>query len=366
MKNFRTAAFVLAAVLILPLSAQSAQVNNQNADNATTAAATTASDAAAAQNTQTTASGSAQGTQTTSTEVPWQTSDQGNSAPVQIPAALKLPDANPSYTIEPAYGAFNVTYSNQETAKHDKKYIPLIINGTLVNSDVLLVNDRTLAPLRVLTEALGGSVDWEGATRTVTIHKDNNIIQMTIGVKTVTINGAQSTIDVPPDIYNDLTYLPIRFVGETLGARVSYNTGEYDPSTMTYNSYMLVQGVSANATVDQYDPSWPVNTEAQAQAAVMSLSRDLFNQFTQQNNAANPGKDFTAKYNFIQNNIDNTRVVGSVSRYYAVESFRVFLYDKYTGAVYSTGSSLTSNWARRYNGGDPENMKLISDMYFFN
>ena len=366
MKKFRTVALVLAAVLMLPLSAKSAEVNDPNATDEPPAVTDTATpDDSAVQ----TGQGDSQAAETpapagdiTTQALPDNTSVQSDTAP----GPLKLPNANPAYTIELANGAFNVTYPNHETAAHDKKYIPLIINGTLIDSEVLLINDRTMAPLRVLTEALGGTVDWDDATRTVTIHKDGNTIQMTIGDTTVKINGVETTIDVPPDIYNDLTYLPIRFVAQTLGAVVSYNTGEYDSSTMTYKSYMLVQGVTANATIDQYDPSWPADSPQQAQFAVMAASKQLFDEFVQQNDANNPDKDFTSKYNFIQYNIDHTRVVGSVSRYYAVESFCLFLYDKYTGYIYTVGSDSTSNWVRRYAQGDPQNMKLITDTYFFN
>jgi len=213
---------------------------------------------------------------------------------------------------------------------------------------------------------LGGTVGWDDATRTATIHKGNDIIIMTIGSTAVSVNGVNTTIDVPADIYNNATYLPLRFVAEALGADVSYSTGDYDPSTMTYKSYMLVQGVSANATIDQKDPSWPVYSKFQAQSTIMALSKNLFNQFSKQNDADNPGKDFTSKYNFILSNIDNTRVVGSVSRYYVVESFCLFLFDKYTGTIYTTGSNSTSNWVKRYADGDPDNAKLFTDAYFFN
>jgi hypothetical protein len=279
---------------------------------------------------------------------------------------LSLPNANPVHRIELAYNTVNVTYPNGETAAHDNQYIPFIINGTLIDSDVILVNNRTLVPLRVLTEVLGGSVEWDDATRAVTIYNGYDVIKMAIGNNTVIINDVETAIDVPPLIYNNYTYLPLRFVAEALGARVSYNTGEYDRTTMKFNSYMMAQGFSANAVVDQYDPSWPILSEFQAESTVMSMSRDLFNQFMEQNNAAHPDKDYTAKYNFINYNIDNTRVVGSVSRYYVVESFSLFLFDKYTGIIYTIGSDAKSSWVRRYAEGDPENFKMIANNYYIN
>jgi len=371
MKKFRTMALVLAAVIILPYNARSAEVSGQTAVTDETAAesSTTVPDETGSQTTSeeqipadTVSAGETSTTSSTGESTPDISAAQGQSL---FNEPLKLPNANPTYNLELKSGSLNVTYPNHESSAHDSKYIPLIINGTLVDSEVLLVHDRTLAPLRVLTEALGGSVDWNDAEHSITITKGNDIIKMTIGSNQVYINGVESTIDVPPDIYNDLTYLPLRFVAETLGAQVTYNTGEYDPVSMAYQSYKLVQGVSANAVIDQYDPSWPVYSKFQAQSTITALSQKLFDQFTQQNNANNPDKDYTSKYNFILYNINNTRIVGSVSRYYVVESFCLFLFDKYTGTIYTAGSNSTSNWVRRYAEGDPQNMNLFTDTYFF-
>ena len=277
---------------------------------------------------------------------------------------IKLPDANPVHKVELTSTSIKLTFPDGTVSDYNKKYIPLIINGTPVDSDVLLVNNRTLVPLRVLTEKLGGSIEWNAATKTVTVYKDNSIIKMVIGSNTVLINDEPHTIDVPPNIYNNYTYLPLRFVSEALGANVSYNTGEYDPSTMKFNSYMLVQGVSGNAVVDEYDPSWPVLSEFQAESTIKSLSYDLYQQFVQKNDADHPGVDFSSKYKFILSNIDNTRIIGSVSRYFVIESFSMFLFDKYTGVIYTIGFDSQSNWIRRYAEGDPLNFDLFKKAYF--
>ena len=326
MKKARSIALLLIAALILPYNVKSAEMNNPSVADGPLESAETASQSSA-----------------------------------NVP--IKLPNANPVHKIDLTSGKIKILYPDGKVVEHEKKYIPLIINGTLIDSDVILVNNRTLVPLRVLTEALGGTVEWHGETKTVTINKGFDVIKMEMGNKTVIINNEKHTIDEPPNLYNDYAYLPLRFVSETLGAKVSYNTGEYDPSTMRFNSYMLVQGVSGNAVVDQYDPSWPVLSEFQAETTIMNLSRDLFTQFMAKNNADNPGKNFSSKYNFILSNIDNTRYIGSVSRYYVIESFSLFLFDKYSGEVYTVGSDSKSNWVRRYQENDPQNFEIFTKAY---
>ena len=276
---------------------------------------------------------------------------------------LSLPVANPVHHIELTATSIQITYPDGTSSGHGRDYIPLIINGNVMNESAIMINNQTLAPLRTITETLGGTAYWDPDTQSITIIKDDDEINMTIGSDIVTINGNQSTLDVPPTVYNGSTFLPIRFVADALGANVSFNTGGYDPTTMTFDSYMLVQGVSGNAVIDQIDPAWPMISEFQAESIIMSMSRDLFNQFRDRNNAANPYRNFTAVYNFIEYSIENTRLIGSVSRYYVIESFALFLFDKYTGIVYTIGNDRTSNWIRQFESNNPQNYELFSKFF---
>ena len=92
------------------------------------------------------------------------------------------------------------------------------VNEDVIKNDVAPVirNDRTLVPIRVVTETLGGKVDWNNATKEVTLNIDGKEIKMTIGV-------ILEKYGVAPMIINDRTYVPIRFVAEELGAEVQWN-----------------------------------------------------------------------------------------------------------------------------------------------
>ena len=92
------------------------------------------------------------------------------------------------------------------------------VNEDVIKNDVAPVirNNRTLVPIRVITETLGGTVDWDDATKTVTLNIDGKEIKMTIGV-------ILEKYGVAPAIINDRTYVPIRFVADELGADVQWN-----------------------------------------------------------------------------------------------------------------------------------------------
>ena len=79
----------------------------------------------------------------------------------------------------------------------------------------VIVGDRTLVPIRVVTELLGGSADWDNATRTVTLKIDGKTMNMTIG-KEIPGFGTSAVI------MNDRTYVPVRYVMEMLGAEVEW------------------------------------------------------------------------------------------------------------------------------------------------
>jgi len=101
-----------------------------------------------------------------------------------------------------------------------------IVDGNEVALDVasFIENDRTYLPLRFVAENLGAVVEWEEATQTVTIigGRPNTII-LTIGKKEAVVFGMQGMNDVAPQLVNDRTMLPIRFVAEALGATVLWD-----------------------------------------------------------------------------------------------------------------------------------------------
>ena len=103
--------------------------------------------------------------------------------------------------------------------------VEITIDGKLLAVDVppLIVKGRTLAPMRAVFEALGADVSWDGKTKTVTAQKEDQKITLTIGRKYATVNGQQRSLDVPGTIVSNRTLVPLRFIGESLGAKVNWD-----------------------------------------------------------------------------------------------------------------------------------------------
>lgn len=85
---------------------------------------------------------------------------------------------------------------------------------------------RTFLPLRYVANALDVDDDniiWDPVSKAVTIFKGDRIAQVTIGSKTMLVNGVTINMDVAPEITDERTMLPIRWMGQALGASIDWN-----------------------------------------------------------------------------------------------------------------------------------------------
>ncbi len=89
----------------------------------------------------------------------------------------------------------------------------------------VIVENRTLVPIRAVIEAFGGVVEWDSSTRRVMVVLGDNTLDLWIGKPTASLNGASLPVDtgnprVIPVIMSGRTMLPLRFVSESLGIAV--------------------------------------------------------------------------------------------------------------------------------------------------
>ena len=88
-----------------------------------------------------------------------------------------------------------------------------------------VINGTTLLPMRFVAEkVVGGKVDWDSKTKTVTMEKGDTVIKVTIGSKIAVVNGKQIELLVAPIIKNDSTLIPLRFFSENFDVKVDYDS----------------------------------------------------------------------------------------------------------------------------------------------
>jgi len=109
--------------------------------------------------------------------------------------------------------------------------VPVIVNGHKVKfpdtEPYVDSNGRTMVPVRFVSEMLGGKVDWNAATSTVTIATQGKTISLTIGSKTPTVNGHSVELDTAAAMVDGRTMVPLRFVSEALESKVTWDEGAH-------------------------------------------------------------------------------------------------------------------------------------------
>lgn len=150
--------------------------------------------------------------------------------------------------------------SNVSAAKNTND-IKIEIDGKNVISDVapFINNERTLVPIRVISENLGYNVNWDNNSRKVTVKNSNKTIELFIGKKNVSVNGVDNSIDVAPMIKNDRTFVPLRFISESFDNDVNWDN---DTRTVKINKKekkiaSLLDGNNVNNTYTSIIPTTP-------------------------------------------------------------------------------------------------------------
>ena len=105
--------------------------------------------------------------------------------------------------------------------------IRVVVNGTKINfpdaEPFIDENSRTQVPIRFVGEALGANVSWDGNTKKVTITLNGKKVVLQIGNKNYEVNGQQKQMDTVALLKESRTFVPVRFVSEALGATVKWN-----------------------------------------------------------------------------------------------------------------------------------------------
>ncbi len=105
-------------------------------------------------------------------------------------------------------------------------------------------NERTLVPVRAVMETYGCDVEWDDATKTVTIYKDGREVVVPIGAKHIYVDGVFKSMDTAAIIKDGRTYLPLRPILEAFDADVEWS--ENGEVTVRSPEYVVIDDVYIN------------------------------------------------------------------------------------------------------------------------
>ncbi|MDF2872194.1 MAG: uncharacterized protein K0R05_3769 [Anaerocolumna sp.] len=101
----------------------------------------------------------------------------------------------------------------------------IVAKGKVIKFDIppVIKDGRTLIPVRALSEAFGATVAWDPVEQKVTISKGTTQIVLNLNSNTAYVNGTEVAIDVAPTTLSNRTIVPLRFITETLGLKVDWD-----------------------------------------------------------------------------------------------------------------------------------------------
>lgn len=227
-----------------------------------------------------------------------------------------------------------ITYKDGYIENIDADYVALFVNGSLIkNSNVIIEENRALVPVRTVTENLGCEVKWKEETNEVEICNNTDIVNLKIGSKTVYVNNEKTEIDVAPKIYNNFTYVPVRFLADSLNFKVDYCDGKNLETTHIVPRLPQV-------IVSSYDSYKPIS-KSEAVEIVKEQLIEAYNLTYGEYTPWNENETYKNNGDDIRKAIYNLTVTEENDRFYTIPVIFDFWVDKYTGEVYVFYNGMT-------------------------
>jgi multiple sugar transport system substrate-binding protein len=140
--------------------------------------------------------------------------------------------------------------------------IKLVVNGKAVQADVppQMIEGRTMVPVRWVAEALGATVVWDGNKQAVLVNSSADKAGAKSGEIQLVVNNKVVKPDVAPVIVDGRTMVPVRWVAEALGSTVGWDQAT---QTVTVQAEASAGGSTAGVTIvpNQYGELFEVASD---------------------------------------------------------------------------------------------------------
>lgn len=123
-------------------------------------------------------------------------------------------------------------------------FIAVILNGSALEFDVhpTLINGRTMVPMRTIFESLGAEVSWDASSNTAIGVKEGINIRITIGNSSMLKNGVAYNLDSPAIIIDGRTLVPVRAIAESFNCEVKWDNKKRTVHIFSYDKDMDIWG----------------------------------------------------------------------------------------------------------------------------
>lgn len=145
-----------------------------------------------------------------------------------------LKDTHTTYTLNGGGSSSVELLIGAPSAYRDGRMVKIDENDASVAP--VIVDDRTLVPVRFIAESFGLTADYDDKTRVVTLKNSAYDISLKINETAYTVNGVSENLDVPAAIISDRTMIPLRAMAEAIGKSVYYEDGYIYIGTQEYSA----------------------------------------------------------------------------------------------------------------------------------
>ncbi|WP_338543647.1 copper amine oxidase N-terminal domain-containing protein [Paenibacillus tundrae] len=104
----------------------------------------------------------------------------------------------------------------------------------------VIVNNRVLIPLRVVSQHLGANVKWDKYSKSILLTKNDKKIALAVNFKNAIVNDYIESMDSPVELIHATTYVPLRFVSQTLGAELQWNKEAKQANVSLDNHHIMI------------------------------------------------------------------------------------------------------------------------------
>lgn len=135
--------------------------------------------------------------------------------------------------IKIGYRAFDerITIVDENPLKETDKIINMnigsrkyTVNNELkeMDTEVFTENGRTMIPMRFIIESIGANVDWDAENFIAILRYKGQKIDIPVDRDTIIVDGIEKKIDSKTILKDGRLFVPIRFIAESLGMKISY------------------------------------------------------------------------------------------------------------------------------------------------
>lgn len=251
------------------------------------------------------------------------------------------------------YWIEKITYENGATTSInpvDRFTFIMINNNFIPNANIKIKNGYSLVPIRLITEELGGQVEWDAKKSVSTIVYNNNKIILKTGDTTAVINDKTVILPIAAQIIGNRMYVPLRAVAETFGT-VNYNIG-----VMPFgNPLISIDTRTKNVTKEK---AVKLAVDAMKQAYTTFLKNDNY-----VNDSDNSNKELAE----ITQKIDHIAYKNELAGYWILTGPYEILVDKSTGNIffkYGTGDGGGGSYSEGISPVDVNEIDVFTRGYF--